>query len=103
MSRFENMPTRMGAARMTAMMVDVLCKSFRKRPAAITLDIDDTCDPVYGGQQLSLFNAHYDTHCFLPIHVYDVSSGKPVMVFLREGNTPSRKEVALVLRAFGAD
>jgi hypothetical protein len=98
MSRFENMPTRMGAARMTAMMVDVFCKSFRKRPAAITLDIDDTCDPVHGGQQLSLFNAHYDTHCFLPIHVYDVSSGKPVVVFLREGKTPSGKEVALVLK-----
>jgi len=98
MSRFENMPTRMGAARMTAMMVDVFCKSFTRRPAAITLDIDDTCDPVHGGQQLSLFNAHYDTHCFLPIHVYDVSSGKPVVVFLREGKTPSGKEVALVLK-----
>ena len=98
MSRFENMPTRMGAARMTAMMVDLFCRSFAKQPAAITLDIDDTCDPVHGGQQLSLFNAHYDTHCFLPIHIYDVSSGKPVVVFLREGKTPSGKEVALVLK-----
>jgi hypothetical protein len=98
MSRFENMPTRMGAARMTAMMVDLFCRSFPKQPAAITLDIDDTCDPVHGGQQLSLFNAHYDTRCFLPIHIYDVSSGKPVVVFLREGKTPSGKEVALVLK-----
>jgi hypothetical protein len=83
---------------MTAMMVDLFCKSFAKQPDAITLDIDDTCDPVHGGQQLSLFNAHYDTHCFLPIHIYDVSSGKPVVVFLREGKTPSGKEVALVLK-----
>jgi hypothetical protein len=98
MSRFENMPTRMGAARMTVMMVDLFCRSFPKQPAAITLDIDDTCDPVHGGQQLSLFNAHYDTRCFLPIHIYDVSSGKPVVVFLREGKTPSGKEVALVLK-----
>lgn len=98
MSRFENMPNKTGAARMTAMMVDLFCKSFTKQPAAITLDIDDTCDPVHGGQQLSLFNAHYDTHCFLPIHIYDVSSGKPVVVFLREGKTPSGKEVALVLK-----
>ena len=87
MSRFENMPNKTGAARMTAMMVDLFCKSFAKQPAAITLDIDDTCDPVHGGQQLSLFNAHYDTRCFLPIHIYDVSSGKPVVVFLREGKT----------------
>lgn len=98
MSRFENMPNKTGAARMTAMMVDLFCKSFAKRPAAITLDIDDTCDPVHGGQQLSLFNAHYDTHCFPPIHIYDVSSGKPVAVFLREGKTPSGKEVTLVLK-----
>lgn len=98
MSRFENMPNKTGAARMTAMMVDLFCKSFAKQPGAITLDIDDTCDPVHGGQQLSLFNAHYDTHCFLPIHIYDVSSGKPVVVFLREGKTPSGKEVALVLK-----
>lgn len=98
MSRFENMPTRTGAARMTAMMVDLFCRSFAKQPDAITLDIDDTCDPVHGRQQLSLFNAHYDTHCFLPIHIYDASSGKPVVVFLREGKTPSGKEVALVLK-----
>lgn len=98
MSRFENMPNRTGAARMTAMMADLFCKSFAKQPDAITLDIDDTCDPVHGGQQLSLFNAHYDTHCFLPIHIYDVSSGKPVVMFLREGKTPSGKEVALVLK-----
>jgi len=98
MSRFENMPTKVGAARMTAMMVDLFCKSFRTPPAMITLDIDDTCDAVHGGQQLSLFHAHYDTRCFLPIHVYDVSSGKPVVVFLREGKTPSGKEVTLVLK-----
>jgi hypothetical protein len=98
MSRFENMHTRMGAARLTAMMVDVFCRSFPKRPAAIMLDIDDTCDPVHGGQQLSLFNAHHDTRCFLPIHVYDVASGKPVVVFLREGKTPSGQEVTLVLK-----
>lgn len=27
--------------------------------AAITLDIDDTCDAVHGHRQLSLFHAHY--------------------------------------------
>jgi hypothetical protein len=25
---------------------------------------------LHGHQQLSLFNAHYDERCFLPIHVY---------------------------------
>ena len=74
---------------MTAALVDLFCRSFPAPPAAITLDIDDTCDAVHGHQQLSLFNAHYDTRCFLPAHVYHVESGKPVAVLLRPGKTPS--------------
>ena len=49
------------------------------------LDIDDTEDRVHGRQQLSLFHAHYDSRCFLPIHVYEAISGKPVAVILRPG------------------
>jgi len=33
------------------------------------LDIDDTFDAVHGGQQLRLFNAHYDEYGFQPIRV----------------------------------
>jgi hypothetical protein len=98
MSRCENMPSRIEAARMTAALVDIFCRSFPRPPAAITLDIDDTCDPVHGHQQLSLFHAHYDTRCFLPIHVYHVESGKPVVVFLRAGKTPSGRELRSVLK-----
>ena len=35
---------------------------------------------------------------FLPIHVYEVTTGKPVAVILRPGKTPDGAEVALVLR-----
>jgi hypothetical protein len=49
-------------------------------------------------QQLSLFNAHYDERCFLPIHVYDTAMGRPVAVLLRPGKTPSGREVAAHLR-----
>ena len=52
----------------------------------------------YGNQQLSLFNAHYDERCFLPIHIYDAVSGKPVAMILREGKTPSGEEVRTVLK-----
>jgi hypothetical protein len=41
-------------------MVDLYCESFQRVPKRITLDIDDTFDAVHGGQQLRLFNAHYD-------------------------------------------
>ena len=69
-------------------------------PAAVTLDIDDTCDVVHGHQQLSLFNAHYDERCFLPIHVYDTAKSRPVAVVLRPGKTPSGIEVRAHLRAW---
>ena len=98
MSRLENAPSRIEVARMTAALVDIFCRSFPAPPTAITLDIDDTCDPVHGRQQMSLFNAHYDTRCFLPVHVYHVESGKPVAVLLRPGKTPSGTEVRTLLK-----
>jgi hypothetical protein len=79
-------------------MVDLWCKSYRRAPKAITLDIDDGADTVHGHQQLSLFNAHYDERCFLPIHVYDAATGHCVMTILRPGKTPDGKEVRAHLR-----
>jgi hypothetical protein len=59
---------------MMAAMVGLFCDSFDQVPRRILLDIDDTEDRVHGGQQLALFNAHYDSRCFLPIHVYEATS-----------------------------
>ena len=98
MSRLENAPSRIEVGRLTAALVDIFCRSFPIPPAAITLDIDDTCDRVHGHQQLSLFNAHYDTRCFLPVHVYHVESGRPVAVLLRPGKTPSGVEVRTLIK-----
>jgi hypothetical protein len=40
---------------------------------------------VHGNQQLSLFNAHYNERCFLPIHVYDIDRSRPVAVVCDPG------------------
>ncbi len=53
------------------------------------LDIDDTPDAVHGGQQLALFNAHYDEYCFQAIHIFDAATAKPVLSLLRPGKRPS--------------
>ncbi|MDE2185077.1 MAG: IS1380 family transposase [Alphaproteobacteria bacterium] len=98
MSRLENTPSKIALARLMAAMVDQFCASWRRAPSSITLDIDDTFDAVHGRQQLSLFNAHYDERCFLPIHIYEGASGKPVAVILRPGKTPGGKEVATILK-----
>jgi hypothetical protein len=72
------------------------CASYPRPPVAVTLDIDDTVDVVHGHQQLSLFNAHYDERCFLPIHVYETATSRPVAVLLRPGKTPSGADRAAV-------
>ena len=69
-----------------------------RRRGAITLDIDDTADTVHGHQQLSLFNAHPDERCFMPVHVYDADTGHCVLTILRPGRTPDGKEVRAHLR-----
>ena len=84
--------------RLTYALVDQWMASYECAPSRVTLDIDDTCDVVHGHQQLSLFNAHYDERCFLPIHVYDTETSRPVAVILRPGKTPSGVEVRAHLR-----
>src|SRR5512146_321218 len=98
MSRLENAPSKIEIARAMAAMVDQFCASWRRAPSSITLDIDDTFDAVHGHQQLSLFNAHYDERCFLPVHIYEGTSGKPVAVILRQGKTPGATEAATILK-----
>jgi hypothetical protein len=97
-SRWENAPTLREVVRMSYAMVDLYCASYARPPAAVTLDIDDTCDVVHGNQQLALFNAHYDERCFLPIHVYDTATARPVAVLLRPGKTPTGEEIRGHLR-----
>jgi hypothetical protein len=98
MSRLENLPGITALKRMMAAMVELFCDSFEQVPRRIVLDIDDTEDRAHGSQELALFHAHYGGRCFLPIHVYEAISGKPVAVILRPGKTPDGAEVALVLR-----
>jgi hypothetical protein len=39
----------------------------RRRAYRVTIDLDPTDDPTHGAQQLSFFNGHYDTWCYLPV------------------------------------
>jgi hypothetical protein len=98
LSRLENAPSLKDAIRLTYALVDQWIASYEREPASVILDIDDTCDVAHGHQQLSLFNAHYDERCFLPIHIYDTERSRPVAFVLRPGKTPSGIEVRAHLR-----
>ena len=94
MSRWENAPTTRELARLMRAMIAIYCTSYTTPPGQVTLDIDDTCDVVHGYQQLSFWNGHYGERCFLPIHVYDTATGRPVAMMLRTGKTPTGAEAA---------
>jgi hypothetical protein len=96
-SRLENLPDARSLLRMGRAMVDLYCESFQRVPKRITLDIDDTFDAVHGGQQLRLFNAHYDEYGFQPIVVFD-GEGCFVTAVLRPAKRPGGKEVRAFLR-----
>ena len=98
LSRLENAPRLREVIRLSYALVDLWMDSYARAPSAVTLDIDDTVDVAHGRQQLSLFNAYYDEHCFLPIHIYDTERSRPVAVVLRPGKTPSGVEVRAHLR-----
>jgi Transposase DDE domain group 1 len=93
LSRLENTPDLRALIRLSHGMVDLWCRGHASAPKSILLDIDDIADTVHGHQQLSLFNAHYDERCFLPIHVYDAATGHCVVTMLRPGKTPDGKEI----------
>src|SRR5690349_820322 len=98
MSRWENAPGLREVIRLMRVMVALYCGSYDKPPASVTLDIDDTLDVVHGHQLLSMYSANYDERCFLPIHVYDTATSRPVAMLLRPGKTPSGREIRGHLR-----
>jgi hypothetical protein len=96
-SRIENLPDARALLRMGRAMVDHYCQSFRHVPRRIVLDIDDTFDAVHGGQQLRLFNAHYDDYGFQPIVVFD-GDGRMIAAVLRPGCRPDGRQIVKWLR-----
>jgi hypothetical protein len=97
-SRFECSASRKDLYRMgMALMKTVVDSQRRGREGwakRITIDLDQTPDPTHGGQQYSLFNAHYDTYCYIPLVAAISFNGEPdqyvVASVLRPGNAPDK-------------
>jgi len=98
MSRFENTLSRTDLYRIARAFVDNFINSYEEPPKGIILDIDDTDDPTYGSQQMTLFNSYHNTTCYMPIHIYEGKSGKLVTTILRPGKRPSGKEILAVIK-----
>ena len=63
------------------------------RARRITIDLDPTDDPTHGAQQLTFFNSHYDTWCYLPVMGFltfnDEQEQYLFAAVLRPGNAPA--------------
>ncbi len=71
-SRFENRPRNVDLYRLGKTLMPTVTRRHRQRlkgrkAKLITIDLDPTDDPTHGQQQLTLFNAHYDNWCYLPL------------------------------------
>jgi hypothetical protein len=96
-SRLENAPRKVEAARLAGALVDQFCVGVTPRRQEI-LDIDDTFCAAHGGQQLAFWNAHENERGFSPMHIYHVASGTPVVAILRAARTPAGTEVRTVVK-----
>jgi Transposase DDE domain group 1 len=83
MSRFENRVSRTELYRMAVVLLEQFIASYATPPKIIVLDVDDTEDPVHGGQEQAHFDGYYGGYCFLPFHVYEGLSGRLITTILK--------------------
>jgi hypothetical protein len=98
MSRLENSVRWSDLYRIGLALLEYFIDSYDEPPKRIILDIDDTDDETHGAQQLSLFNAHFDEHCYLPVHLYEGHTGKLVTTLLRPGRRMRGAQAAAILQ-----
>jgi hypothetical protein len=77
-------------------------KRLRHRTNRVTIDLDPTDDPTHGAQQLSFFNGHYDTWCYLPVMGFvsfnDEAEQYLCAAVLRPGNVGAAVGAVAMLR-----
>jgi hypothetical protein len=105
LSRFENsvgprQNYRLGLA-LARSVIARQQKRLRGKVRCLTIDLDPTDDPTHGQQQFTFFNAHYDTHCYLPLLGFLSFNHEPeqylVTALLRPGNASEKHGVVVGL------
>jgi len=98
-SRLENARSARDCYRLAVALGEVYLRERERAggPKRIVLDLDDTFDAVHGGQQLRLFNAHYNEYGFQPIVVFD-GEGRFVTAVLRPAKRPKGTDIRALLR-----
>ncbi|MGH9261078.1 MAG: IS1380 family transposase, partial [Acidimicrobiales bacterium] len=110
LSRFENAVGLREVVAMGQGLADTVIaqhqRRLRGRAKRITIDLAPTVDPTHGQQQLTFFNGHYDTACYLPLVATLTFNDEPtqylVGIVLRPGNSTATHGAIGRLRALFA-
>jgi hypothetical protein len=106
LSRFENAARRADLYRMGEALAECVIERHRRRLGRrckhLTIDLDPTDDPTHGAQQLTFFNGHYDSWCYLPVAGFVTFNHEPeqylLAYVLRPGNAPATRGAIGILR-----
>jgi hypothetical protein len=97
--RFENCVTARQVAELNRLLVhQFIQRQQKKRPKRLILDLDPTDDPCHGHQQLALFNGFYDQYMYLPLLVFERTTGMLLGVRLRAGTVSAPQGLIPLLR-----
>ena len=97
-SRLENAASTKDIYRIAQAFGDQFIASYAKPPELIVLDMDHSEDATYGQQELSFYNHHYRSYCYLPLFLFEGISGKFITAVLRPGKRPKGAENAMIIR-----
>jgi hypothetical protein len=98
MSRWENQSTPEEIKKLRKYFVEHFIAHYPKDCRPIILDIDGWDAQTYGHQQLSFFHGYYGHKMYFPVLINEASTGYPLIMQLRAGNSHSGLEKAQVSR-----
>ena len=97
-SRLENHVSQGEISKLRRLFVERFIDSYEHPPKEVVLDIDGWDAPTHGNQQLSFFHGYYRQHMYFPVLINEASSGYPLVLQLRAGNSHPGKGVSGLLR-----
>lgn len=97
-SRLEHAASSKDIYRLAKAFVEQFVASYPLVPEVIVLEMDHSEDKTHGQQEFSFFNGYYNSHCYLPLFIFEGLSGNLVTAVLRTGKRPTGVENAMVIK-----
>lgn len=102
LSRWENSFDSASLAALQRLLAHTFVRTRKRQPRVLRLYMDTTHGEVHGYQQLSFYNAFYQTYCYTPLFVF-ADCGFPLCALLRQGNASPAEGALRMLRQVVSD